>query len=122
MGLPVFMTLGWIGRVSHWNVHPGALSRCGEGLSHYGDRAWRPACPNRAVVPPSLPDAPPLQTVLIPAHNEAKVIVGSVRHILASDYPNLEVIVIDDGSTDGTSELVREHYRDDPRVTAPHHS
>ena len=63
-----------------------------------------------------MPETPPLQTVLIPAHNEAKVIVGSIRHVLASDYPALQVIVIDDGSTDATSDLVREQFGDDARV------
>ena len=67
-------------------------------------------------VPPPLPQHPPLQTVLIPAHNEGKVIAGAVHHILASDYPNLEIIVIDDGSTDDTSEQVRAHYAGDARV------
>ena len=62
-------------------------------------------------VPPQLPEPPPLQTVLIPAYNEGKVIAGAVRHILASDYPNLEVIVIDDGSADDTSEQVRIAFR-----------
>ena len=67
-------------------------------------------------MPPQLPEPPPLQTVLIPAYNEGKVIAGAVRHILASDYPNLEVIVIDDGSADDTSEQVRIHFASDPRV------
>ncbi len=67
--------------------------------------------------PPSLPENPPLASVLIPALNEAKVIVAAVRQLLMSDYPNLEVIVIDDGSEDRTSELVREHFATDPRVT-----
>ena len=67
-------------------------------------------------MPPSLPENPPLQTVIIPAYNEAKVIVAAVRHLLASDYPNLEVIVVDDGSSDRTSDLVREHYGEESRV------
>jgi len=44
---------------------------------------------------------PPV-SVLVPAHNEEAVIVRSVRAMLAMDYPNFEVIVIDDGSTDDT--------------------
>jgi cellulose synthase/poly-beta-1,6-N-acetylglucosamine synthase-like glycosyltransferase len=44
---------------------------------------------------------PPV-TILVPAWNEQSVIVESVRSILRTDYPSLEVIVIDDGSTDGT--------------------
>jgi biofilm PGA synthesis N-glycosyltransferase PgaC len=41
-------------------------------------------------------------TVLIPAYNEEAVIATSVADALASEYPRLEVLVLDDGSTDGT--------------------
>ena len=46
-------------------------------------------------------------SVLIPAYNEAKVIAASIRQILASTHRNVNIIVIDDGSTDGTSAVVR---------------
>ena len=36
------------------------------------------------------------------AYNEERVIVASVRSLLASDYDPLEVLIVDDGSTDGT--------------------
>jgi cellulose synthase/poly-beta-1,6-N-acetylglucosamine synthase-like glycosyltransferase len=55
-------------------------------------------------------------SVIIPAYNEEKVIVDSVARVLASDYPQLELIVADDGSKDATSEQVRLHYGSDPRV------
>jgi biofilm PGA synthesis N-glycosyltransferase PgaC len=45
----------------------------------------------------------PAVTVLVPAHNEEAVIARSVRAMLALDYPDFEVIVIDDGSTDDTA-------------------
>ena len=64
-----------------------------------------------------MPENPPLASILIPALNEAKVIVPAVQQILMSDYPNLEVIVVDDGSEDGTSDLIRKHFATDPRVT-----
>jgi len=41
-------------------------------------------------------------TILVPAYNEAPVIVHSVRSLLASRYRELEVLVVNDGSTDGT--------------------
>ena len=59
---------------------------------------------------------PPLVTVLIPAFNEEKVIVTTIERILASDYPNLEVLVIDDGSKDYTAYIVRSHFMREPRV------
>ena len=58
-----------------------------------------------------------LVSVLIPAFNEAKVIAGSVARILDSRHVELEVIVIDDGSVDGTSDIVRAAFGSDPRVT-----
>lgn len=60
---------------------------------------------------------PSFVSVLIPAFNEEKVIEASVRRILASRGPRIEVIVIDDGSKDGTSDIVRNAFGIDPRVT-----
>ena len=43
---------------------------------------------------------------IVPAYNEGAGIEAAVRSLAASDYPELEVIVVDDGSTDGTGDLV----------------
>lgn len=55
-------------------------------------------------------------TVMIPAYNEEAVIERSIRTVLASTDVRIEVIVIDDGSKDRTSEIVRDAFADDPRV------
>ncbi len=68
--------------------------------------------PNPADHPEYKPDV----TVMIPAYNEESVIVDTVRSALASVYPKLEILVIDDGSTDHTAELVRSNFANDPRV------
>jgi cellulose synthase/poly-beta-1,6-N-acetylglucosamine synthase-like glycosyltransferase/peptidoglycan/xylan/chitin deacetylase (PgdA/CDA1 family)/spore germination protein YaaH len=52
----------------------------------------------------------PRVAVLIPAYNEETVIVRTVRSVLNSDYKNLHVIVIDDGSSDHTLEVARQAY------------
>ena len=52
----------------------------------------------------------PKVAVLIPAYNEEKVIERTVRAALNSDYPNLYVIVIDDGSKDRTLEVARRAF------------
>ena len=52
----------------------------------------------------------PRVAVLVPAFNEEKVIVRTIRSVLHSDYKNLRVIVIDDGSKDRTAEVAREAY------------
>ncbi len=63
----------------------------------------------------SAPNAPvdfkPPITVIIPAFNEGKVIERTVRSVLASDYPRLHVIVVDDGSTDTTADVVRTVFQ-----------
>ncbi|MEA3188051.1 MAG: hypothetical protein QOD99_1881 [Chthoniobacter sp.] len=50
----------------------------------------------------------PLVSVLIPARNEALRISPCVASLLAQDYPNYELLVLDDHSEDGTSEVLRK--------------
>ncbi len=70
--------------------------------------------------PPDHPDFQPLVSVLIPAYNEEEVIVYTVNSVLESDYPKLEVIVIDDGSTDGTGEMLDAQFGRNPAVRIIH--
>jgi len=67
------------------------------------DRLRKPA-------PVGGPDYKPSVTVIIPAYNEEKVIEQTVRSVLASDYPLLHIIVVDDGSKDATSGVVQEKF------------
>ena len=55
----------------------------------------------------------PKVAVLIPAYNEEKVIERTVRAALNSNYPNLRVIVIDDGSKDRTLEVARNAFEEE---------
>ncbi len=56
-------------------------------------------------------------SVIIPAFNEEKVIATTVERILASDYPDLGVMVVDDGSRDSTAEIVEQAFGGDARVS-----
>jgi len=66
-------------------------------------------------------DPPPLETwpmlsVIVPACNEEATIGDALATLLAQDYPALEIIVVNDRSTDRTGEVVRRVASDDPRV------
>jgi glycosyltransferase involved in cell wall biosynthesis len=55
-------------------------------------------------------------SVTLAAYNEGQTIGRTLRSVLASTYPLAEVIVVNDGSSDRTSEEVREIARHDPRI------
>lgn len=50
----------------------------------------------------------PFVTIMIPAHNEASVIADTVENVSKLDYPNYELIVIDDRSEDNTADVLHE--------------
>lgn len=58
----------------------------------------------------------PRVSVVIPAYNEEKVIGATIQALLASDYEALEIVVVDDGSTDGTFAEARAIAMEDLRV------
>jgi cellulose synthase/poly-beta-1,6-N-acetylglucosamine synthase-like glycosyltransferase len=70
---------------------------------------------SRVTPPAGAPTFFPPVSVIVPAYNEEVGIAAAVRSLAGNDYPNLEVIVVDDGSTDGTAAAVGAI--DDPRVT-----
>ncbi len=61
-----------------------------------------------------IPEEFPLVSVIVPARNERRAIESTVRAHLGSSYPNLELIVVDDRSEDGTAEVLRG--LNDPRL------
>jgi len=65
---------------------------------------------------PDRPEFRPPVGVLIPAYNEEDVIVRTVDAALACEYPSIEVVVVDDGSSDRTGELLDKHFGGNPRV------
>ncbi|PYV86014.1 MAG: glycosyl transferase, partial [Acidobacteria bacterium] len=56
-------------------------------------------------------------TVLMPVYNEAGVVQTAVESILRQTYKDWDLLIIDDGSTDGTSTLVQSIAEKDPRIT-----
>jgi len=63
-------------------------------------------------------DYKPFVSIMIPAHNEEKVITSTVNNILGIDYPNFEIIVIDDRSEDNTAEVIKKLESEHENVKA----
>ena len=62
----------------------------------------------------------PRLSVIIAARNEAHTIENALKSVLAQKYPNLEIILVNDRSTDGTDEIFAKLAEKDPRVSIHH--
>jgi biofilm PGA synthesis N-glycosyltransferase PgaC len=65
--------------------------------------------------PPVFDTPNPLVSIIVPGYNEEKVISNCIKSILNSSYKNFEIILVDDGSTDQTLQVMRR-YENPPRV------
>ena len=77
------------------------------GYARYEDPSIHPRPPGRRTADfPVLP-AQPRVSLMVAVHDEVNGIENCVRSMIESDYPDLEVIVVDDASTDGTQDVLR---------------
>ena len=58
--------------------------------------------------------------MIIPCYNSARYLAETIESVMAQTYPRIEVIVVDDGSSDATSEIAQSYpvqyvYQDEPR-------
>jgi chlorobactene glucosyltransferase len=68
------------------------------------------------------PADPPLVSIIVPARNEARNIERCVTSILSTNYPSIELLVVDDSSTDGTADIARRAIGDDARARVVHNT
>lgn len=58
----------------------------------------------------------PLFSIIIPVYNSAKTIRECLKSIITQSFPDFEVIIVNDGSTDETTEIVKSFSENDPRI------
>lgn len=55
-------------------------------------------------------------SVVIPVHNDAELLPRALDSAIAQTLPNMEIVVVDDGSSDETPEVIKKYVKIDPRV------
>jgi len=61
-----------------------------------------------------VPVTPGKASIIIPAYNEEVNAVKTIKNLLLQDYPNFEIIFVDDGSKDNTHQIVKDAFKDNP--------
>jgi chlorobactene glucosyltransferase len=69
---------------------------------------------------PPLPDPPPTVTVIVPAKDEAADIADCINRIRQLDYPDLQILAVNDRSTDDTGAILDKLAHDEPRLRVIH--
>src|SRR5690242_16132576 len=59
---------------------------------------------------------PPVVSVVIPARNAAETLASTLEAVVEQTFDRWEAVVVDDGSSDGTSELAEDWIRREPRI------
>ena len=62
----------------------------------------------------------PLVSIIIPVYNTAKYLPNCLDSIINQSYCNLEIIIIDDGSTDDSYKIAKKYASKDPRIKLVH--
>lgn len=86
------------------------------GLYYFARREFRQA----PIEQPPVFDVYPPATALVPCHNEGSTVRETIQALLEQRYPNLEIIAIDDGSTDDTGAQLDALAADHPRLRVIH--
>jgi glycosyltransferase involved in cell wall biosynthesis len=63
----------------------------------------------------------PKLSIIMATYNRAHTLTRAIDSVLRQDYPNWELIIVDDGSTDNTAEVLAQ-YQDEPRIRVVRHS
>jgi glycosyltransferase involved in cell wall biosynthesis len=117
LGCPAAVGFAYMGRAlrSDWTLMLRQPRRTGLTILGLMLHALRgsPSPPAPSAPLPPLP-ASPLVSVVIPMYNSASTVAASLESVLAQTYRHLEILVVDDGSTDDGVAICRRH--DDPRL------
>ena len=87
-------------------------------LDGFGGGGWEGGAGGGEARPPP-GRAPPRVSVILPARNEEGFIGRCLESLAGQDYPNYEIIAIDDSSEDATPEIIAGYARDRPGVVVP---
>lgn len=68
------------------------------------------------LLPPAVNADAPFVSIIVPAYNEEVNAVASLENLLRCDYPNFNIVFVDDGSKDSTFEVVSKVFKDHPKM------